>query len=144
VRDAPRMRCAYALAIVLGVWSSAAAAAPPARLGSPLQFGCVRRLVDVHSGTGKRGYASHYVTAGSYAYGEWRASGYRGQSLWKRSGAAWCKVPTGVTVLNRHALVARGIPASVAGRLLAAMHKKSELAPPVAPAARAAQRAHRR
>lgn len=108
----------FAAELPPGVQTSATPALPP---------GCVAKLVDAHA----NGYASHYVIAGAYAYGEWRTSGYGGQSLWKRSGEPWCKVATGLTVLDRRALVGFGLPASTAKHLLALMHASGELAPPV-------------
>ncbi|GAC1300517.1 MAG: hypothetical protein NVSMB19_07220 [Vulcanimicrobiaceae bacterium] len=133
------------MAVVLAAWPGAASAAPPPR--APLPFGCVPALVDVRPGSSIKGYASHYVSAGTFAYGEWRAGSYGGQSLWKRSGTTWCKVATGVTVLDRRALLAFGIPAPVAQRLLATMRATHELAPPIARTSRTprvAQRATKR
>lgn len=131
----------FAVALVCGAASVHAAEPLPgvsqAAMSQALPPGCVSRLVDVK----RSGYASHYVTSGTYAYGEWRASGYGGQSLWKRSGPAWCKVQTGTSTLDRRALVAYGLSAPVAARLLDAMHGSKELAPPVAPHPHLARRA---
>ncbi len=124
--DFARVPRAAALAVALWAGSVGANAAPAKSRGASFA-GCVPKLVGVRS----RGYASQYVTKGPYAYGEWRASGYVGQSLWKRSGTLWCKVQTGVSILDRRALIAYGIPAPVAKRLLAAMHNTHRVAPPV-------------
>lgn len=129
---------AFALALV-GTGPGVRAAEDVPGVSQALPPGCVAHLLDVRTS----GYASHYVTSGAYAYGEWRASGYRGQSLWKRAGAAWCKVRTGVAILDRRALVASGLPGAVAGRLLATMHASPELAPPVTHVARRGAGPHR-
>lgn len=145
MRDGAHVRCMLVLAAMFAAWPpSANAAAPTAPLRATLPFGCVVILLDVRSGNGARGYASKYVTDGAYAYGEWRASGYGGQSLWRRSGTAWCKLHTGITVLDRRALLGYGLPPAVANGLLAAMHARGELAPPVIRTVRRAQRAPHR
>ena len=107
-----------------------AASAAPAPAAIP---GCVAALKDVHTGSGAKSFASHYVTAGSYGYGEFLAGSFGGQSLWQKRGTSWCRVETGTTVLDRKGIAGAGVPASVADALLAKMKAGHELAPPVAP-----------
>jgi hypothetical protein len=116
-------------------WAAAAAATPasaPAAVAPPVN--CVADLHDVRTGDGEKRYASHYVTDGAFGYGEFVTGSFGGQSLWRKRGAFWCRIETGSAVLDRGGILAAGVPANVANRLLAKMHDGHELAPPVAKA----------
>jgi hypothetical protein len=103
----------------------------PHRATATLAPGCVPRLVDVRSGHGEKAFASHYVTAGSFGYGEFVAGTLRGQSLWRHRAGAWCRIPTALAVLDRATIVGFGVPPDVAKRLVHEMRAGTrELAPP--------------
>ena len=121
-------RLAASCALALGALSAVAALA----VASPTSLppGCVASLRDVHTGSGAKSFASHYVTDGAYGYGEFSAGGLGGQSLWRRNGTAWCRVPTGGAVLDRTTIAALGVPPDVADRLIALMKAHPEIAPP--------------
>ncbi|MBD5607116.1 MAG: hypothetical protein IAI48_18835 [Candidatus Eremiobacteraeota bacterium] len=107
--------------------------------------GCVARLTDVRSGSGSKSFASHYVTDGSYGYGEFVAAGFGGQSLWMRRDAGWCRMPTGGATLDRANIIRFGVPDAVATRLVQKMRAgRGELAPPTpSPAPRPLRVPHR-
>jgi hypothetical protein len=108
--------------------ATVALAAPP-----PVAIpGCVSELKDVHTGSGAKAYASHYVTSGAYGYGEFLAGSFGGQSLWQRRGTLWCRIETGTTALDRAGIAAAGVPPAVAVTLVAKMRATPELAPPAA------------
>jgi hypothetical protein len=118
-----------ALATLVTLFAGApAVAAPPA--ARPAVPGCVPALKDVRTGSGAKTFASHYVTAGTYGYGEFVAGPLGGQSLWQKRGGLWCRIETGTTVLDRKGLLSAGIPAPAADTLLARMRAGHELAPP--------------
>jgi hypothetical protein len=123
---------AAACALAFGATAFGAPAVPRAEAAPlpPLPPGCVATLHDVHAGSGAKSFASHYVTDGIYGYGEFSAGGLGGQSLWRRNGAAWCRVPTGGAVLDRATIAAFGVPPAVADRLIALMKARPEVAPP--------------
>jgi hypothetical protein len=115
---------AFAVAAVVA-FARPASSQPPA----PPPPGCIAALKDVHTGSGAKSFASHYVTIGDYGYGEFSAGGFGGQSLWLRRGTGWCRVQTAATPLDANALRAFGVPAATADRLIAAMRKTPEIAP---------------
>jgi hypothetical protein len=117
-------------AIVLPLAMTCANAATPTPLPLAIPGECVNGLRNVHAGTGARTFASQYVYAGQYAYGEWLAGGARGQSLWHKRGTTWCKVSTGADVLDEHALEGYGVAPGDARRLLAAIASGPQIAPP--------------
>ena len=126
-----RRLCASALAI--GLIASGGARPGSAALPNPRATpppGCVARLRDVRTGNGPKSFASHYVTDDVFGYGEFVAGGFGGQSLWRRRGALWCRVPTGVAILDRPAMTGFGVPARIARRLRGKMKAAGELAPP--------------
>jgi len=106
-----------------------APAAPAARTAAAVP-GCVPALRDVRTGSGAKTFASHYVTAGTYGYGEFVAGPLGGQSLWQKRGGRWCRIETGTTILDRKGLLSAGIPGPAADTLLARMRAGHELAPP--------------
>jgi hypothetical protein len=120
----------------LGCAAFAFAFAPVAQRGvlaaMPVASGrldCVAKLRDVRAGS----FASHYVFEGFYAYGEWNASGARGQSLWDKRGPKWCKIATGNEVLDEAAIERHGVAPETAHALIAKMTGgPAQLAPPVA------------
>jgi hypothetical protein len=123
------LACALCGAILLAPACAAArAAAPPLPPGD-----CVGALRDVRAGSGERAFASAYVFSNGFAYGEWVAGVAHGQSLWRKRGAAWCKVQTGADVLDERALEIYGVPASDARRLIAQMASGPQIAPPQRP-----------
>jgi hypothetical protein len=106
----------------------------PARAAMPTFAGpleCVAALRDVHAGSGDRTFASHYVFAGFYAYGEWIAGIARGQSLWDRRGRQWCKIDTGAEVLDEAGIERHGVAPETARMLIARMRSGAQLAPPL-------------
>lgn len=142
-KDDPRLHRGVALAALavtiaaLGdVPIPAAAAVPPAAAPAAASppANCVADLHDVRAGDGEKRYASHYVTDGAFGYGEFVTGSFGGQSLWRKRGANWCRIETGSAVLDRVGILAAGVPANVANRLLAKMRDGHELAPPVATA----------
>jgi len=114
-----------ALATFVALLASAVAIA-----AAPVLPGCVPALKDVRTGSGAKTFASHYVTAGTYGYGEFVAGPLAGQSLWQKRGGLWCRIETGTTVLDRKGLLAAGVPGPAADTLLARMRTGRELAPP--------------
>jgi hypothetical protein len=120
--------CALCGAIWFAAGAGAHAAAPRVSAGD-----CVAALRNVRAGNGATAFASAYVFADSFAYGEWTAGVAHGQSLWRKRGAAWCKVQTGADVLDERALEAYGVPASAARRLIARMTSGPQIAPPERP-----------
>jgi len=94
---------------------------------------CVSKLRDVHRVGSFGTFASHYVFAGFYAYGEWVAGLARGQSLWDKRGTVWCKIDTGSEALDQAAIERYGIASWTAQSLIAKMQAGPQLAPPVAP-----------
>ncbi len=95
----------------------AGAAAAPA---PPLPGNCVAALRAVHSGSGDKSFSSQYVFSGDFAYGEWVAGVARGQSLWRRRGATWCKIQTGIADLDEQRIESFGVDPADARRLAAA------------------------
>jgi len=114
-------------------WFASAACA--ARAAATPAFGgdCVAALRNVRAGSGERAFASEYVFSNGYAYGEWAAGVAHGQSLWRKRGSGWCKVPTGADSLDERALEGYGVPAADARRLIAEMTGGPQLAPPAGP-----------
>jgi len=106
----------------------ARAAIPPAASSD-----CVAALRNVRAGSGAKAFASAYVFADGFAYGEWAAGVAHGQSLWRKRGAAWCKVETGAVVLDERTLEIYGVPATSARRLIAEMASSPQIAPPQRP-----------
>jgi hypothetical protein len=140
-KEDPRMRrgvALAALAVTIATFgdapAAAAPAAPPPPAGAAPPSNCVAGLHDVRTGDGEKRFASHYVTDGVFGYGEFVTGSFGGQSLWRKRGANWCRIETGSSVLDRSGILAAGVPADVANRLLAKMRDGHELAPPVATA----------
>ncbi|MBD5635993.1 MAG: hypothetical protein IAI49_16110 [Candidatus Eremiobacteraeota bacterium] len=127
----PRTTSYSRLGLALGTLAltCAAASAAPLVAATPAP-GCVASLRDVHTGSGVKSFASHYVTFDSYGYGEFSAGGFGGQSLWKKRGTLWCRVATGAAILDRPTLIGFGVQPAVVDRLLAQMKSQPELAPP--------------
>jgi hypothetical protein len=138
---------AVAIAALGAVPSAAATAAQPAvaplPAAAPLPANCVAGLHDVRTGEGEKRFASHYVIDGTFGYGEFVTGSFGGQSLWRKRGANWCRIETGSAVLDRVGILAAGVPANEADRLLAKMRDGHELAPPVATAGLGAGGPHR-
>lgn len=120
--------CALCGATWFASLAGASAALPPAPSGD-----CVTALRNVRAGSGEKAFASAYVFADGFAYGEWAAGVAHGQSLWRKRGAAWCKVETGAVVLDERTLEIYGVPAPAARRLIALMANSSQIAPPERP-----------
>jgi hypothetical protein len=121
---------AVATIVALLAGAAGAVAAPAGRTAVP---GCVPALKDVRTGSGAKTFASHYVTAGTYGYGEFVAGLFGGQSLWQKRDGRWCRIETGTTILDRQGLLSAGIPGPTADTLLARMRAGRELAPPRPP-----------
>jgi tetrahydromethanopterin S-methyltransferase subunit D len=115
---------------VVMTFAALLAGATPALAAPVALVGCVPALKDVRTGSGAKTFASHYVTAGTYGYGEFVAGLFGGQSLWQKRGGRWCRIETTTTVLDRKGLLSAGIPGPTADTLLARMRAGRELAPP--------------